>query len=80
MISAFRDKIDIHSMTASSVFGVPIEGITPFMRRQAKIINFATIYGVSPYGLSQQAEIGMREAAGIHKKNILKHTPVSGLI
>jgi len=63
MISAFRDKIDIHSMTASSVFKVPISDITPDMRRQAKIINFATIYGVSPYGLSQQAEIGMREAA-----------------
>jgi len=63
MISAFRDKIDIHSMTASSVFKVPINEITPDMRRQAKIINFATIYGVSPYGLSQQAEIGMREAA-----------------
>ncbi|HPS56976.1 MAG TPA: DNA polymerase I [Spirochaetota bacterium] len=63
MISAFKDGIDIHSMTASSVFGVDIKSITPDMRRQAKIINFATIYGVSPYGLSQQAEIGMREAA-----------------
>ena len=68
MISAFRDKIDIHSMTASSVFGVSLNDITPDMRRQAKIINFATIYGVSPYGLSQQAEIGMREAAEFIKK------------
>ena len=50
-------------MTASSVFGVPIDGVTPDMRRQAKVINFATIYGVSPFGLSQQAEIGMKEAA-----------------
>jgi len=63
MIKAFRDKIDIHSMTASSVFKADIDHITPDMRRQAKIINFATIYGVSPYGLSQQAEIGFREAA-----------------
>lgn len=63
MISAFRDGIDIHNMTASSVFGADINSITPDMRRQAKIINFATIYGVSPYGLSQQAEIGMKEAA-----------------
>ncbi len=68
MISAFKDKIDIHSMTASSVFGVSIDQITPDMRRQAKIINFATIYGVSPYGLSQQAEIGMKEAAEFIKK------------
>jgi len=68
MIKAFKDKIDIHSMTASSVFGVTIDQITPIMRRQAKIINFATIYGVSPYGLSQQAEIGMKEAAEFIKK------------
>ena len=63
MISAFQEGIDIHSMTASSVFGVEIDSITPDMRRQAKIINFATIYGVSPYGLSQQAEIGIKDAA-----------------
>ena len=63
MIRAFKDGIDIHSLTASSVFGVPIDGVTPDMRRQAKVINFATIYGVSPFGLSQQAEIGMKEAA-----------------
>ncbi len=68
MIKAFRNKIDIHSMTASSVFGVSIDQITPLMRRQAKIINFATIYGVSPYGLSQQAEINMRDAAEFIKK------------
>jgi DNA polymerase-1 len=63
MIRAFKEGIDIHAMTASSVFGVPIDGVTPEMRRQAKVINFATIYGVSPFGLSQQAEIGIREAA-----------------
>ncbi len=63
MILAFQQGIDIHNMTASSVFGVDMNSITPDMRRQAKIINFATIYGVSPYGLSQQAEIGMKEAA-----------------
>ncbi|OHD63313.1 MAG: DNA polymerase I [Spirochaetes bacterium RBG_13_51_14] len=63
MIRAFSEGIDIHSMTASSVFGVPLDGVTPVMRRQAKVINFATIYGVSPFGLSQQAEIGMKEAA-----------------
>lgn len=63
MIMAFKNGIDIHNMTASSVFGVDMDSITPDMRRQAKVINFATIYGVSPYGLSQQAEIGMKEAA-----------------
>ncbi len=68
MIKAFAQGIDIHNMTAASVFSVPMEEITPEMRRQAKIINFATIYGVSPYGLSQQAEIGMKEAAGFIAK------------
>jgi DNA polymerase-1 len=63
MIRAFKKGIDIHAMTASSVFGVPIGEVTPEMRRQAKVINFATIYGVSPFGLSQQAEIGVKEAA-----------------
>jgi DNA polymerase-1 len=63
MIKAFSEGIDIHSMTASSVFGVSIDEIKPEMRRKAKIINFATIYGVSPYGLSQQAEINVKDAA-----------------
>lgn len=63
MIKAFDDGIDIHNLTAASVFGVPIGEVTPDMRRQAKIINFATIYGVSPYGLSQQADISMRDAS-----------------
>jgi DNA polymerase-1 len=63
MIRAFKDDIDIHSLTAASVYNVPIREVTPEMRRQAKIVNFATIYGASPFGLSQQAEIGMREAA-----------------
>ncbi len=63
MIRAFKDDIDIHSLTAASVYGVPIKEVTQEMRRQAKVVNFATIYGASPFGLSQQAEIGMREAA-----------------
>ena len=63
MIEAFKNNIDIHARTASSVFGVAIDAVTPDMRRQAKIINFATIYGVSPYGLSQQADISVKNAA-----------------
>ncbi len=62
MLSAFREGIDIHSKTAASVYNTPIDSVQPEMRRQAKIINFATIYGVSPYGLSQQADISMEEA------------------
>lgn len=69
MIQAFREGQDIHTITAASVFGVSLDEVTPEMRRQAKIINFATIYGVSPYGLSQQADISVQEAAAFIKKH-----------
>jgi DNA polymerase-1 len=59
---AFRDGADIHAMTASQVFGVPIEGMDPMVRRQAKAINFGIIYGISAFGLSQQLGIGQGEA------------------
>ncbi len=59
---AFRDGIDIHAMTASQVFGVPIEGMDPAVRRQAKAINFGIIYGISAFGLARQLGIGKSEA------------------
>ena len=59
---AFRDGIDIHAMTASQVFGVPIEGMDPAVRRQAKAINFGIIYGISAFGLARQLNIGNAEA------------------
>jgi len=62
MRRAFRERLDIHTMTAANVFGVAMDAVEPHMRRQAKIINFATIYGVSPFGLSQQADITPGEA------------------
>ncbi|MCU0822441.1 MAG: DNA polymerase I, partial [Spirochaetes bacterium] len=68
MLKAFTEKLDIHNLTASSVFGVAMDKVTPDMRRQAKIINFSTIYGVSPYGLSQQADLDIHQAAEFIKK------------
>ena len=59
---AFRDGIDIHAMTASQVFGVPIEGMDPLVRRQAKAINFGIIYGISAFGLARQLNISNGEA------------------
>lgn len=67
MIKAFRDNADIHAATAALVFGVDIKDVTSDMRRQAKTINFATIYGVSPFGLSRQADINIREASDFIK-------------
>ena len=60
--SAFRDGIDIHAMTASQVFGVPLEEMTPETRRRAKAINFGIIYGISGWGLAQQLGIDQGEA------------------
>ena len=60
--TAFHEGHDIHAMTASEVFGVPIEGMDPMVRRRAKAINFGVIYGISEHGLSIQLGISRREA------------------
>ena len=59
---AFRDGLDIHAMTASQVFGVPIEGMDPMVRRNAKAINFGIIYGISAFGLANNLGISNAEA------------------
>ncbi|SET81791.1 DNA polymerase I [Oceanicella actignis] len=59
---AFRKGMDIHAMTASEVFGVPVEGMDPMVRRRAKAINFGVIYGISPFGLANQLGISRDEA------------------
>ncbi|MEM0977911.1 MAG: DNA polymerase I [Pseudomonadota bacterium] len=60
--TAFRDGQDIHAMTASEMFGVPIEGMDPMVRRQAKAINFGVIYGISGFGLARNLRIPRAEA------------------
>ncbi|PPR75990.1 MAG: hypothetical protein CFH05_00426, partial [Alphaproteobacteria bacterium MarineAlpha3_Bin4] len=60
---AFRDGQDIHALTASQVFGVPVEGMAPMVRRKAKAINFGIIYGISGFGLARQLGIGNTEAS-----------------
>jgi DNA polymerase-1 len=59
---AFKDGLDIHAMTASEMFGVPIAGMDPMVRRQAKAINFGIIYGISGFGLGRQLGIPQGEA------------------
>lgn len=59
---AFADGQDIHAITASQVFGVPVEGMDPMIRRQAKAINFGIIYGISGFGLARQLGISRGEA------------------
>jgi DNA polymerase-1 len=65
MIQAFKDNKDIHSLTAAKVFKVNLEDVTPDMRRRAKEVNFGIIYGISPFGLSQNLDISRSEAKEI---------------
>ena len=61
---AFHEGQDIHAMTASEMFDVPIEGMDPMVRRQAKAINFGVIYGISGFGLARNLRIPRAEAQG----------------
>ncbi len=65
---AFSDELDIHAMTASEMFGVPIKGMPAETRRRAKAINFGIIYGISAFGLANQLGIGRGEADDYIKK------------
>ena len=71
---AFADGLDIHAMTASEMFGVPIEGMPPDVRRRAKAINFGIIYGISAFGLANQLGIG-RDEAGAYIKTYFERFP-----
>ncbi|WP_050605165.1 DNA polymerase I [Ruegeria sp. 6PALISEP08] len=61
---AFADGLDIHAMTASEMFDVPLDEMTPDIRRQAKAINFGVIYGISGFGLARNLRIPRSEAQG----------------
>jgi DNA polymerase-1 len=71
---AFADGLDIHAMTASEMFGVPIEGMDPGIRRRAKAINFGIVYGISSVGLAAQLGIG-RSEAGAYIKTYFERFP-----
>jgi DNA polymerase-1 len=71
---AFRDGIDIHALTASEMFGVPVKGMPGEVRRRAKAINFGIIYGISAFGLANQLGIP-REEAGAYIKKYFERFP-----
>ncbi|MEI8146845.1 MAG: DNA polymerase I, partial [Alphaproteobacteria bacterium] len=71
---AFADGIDIHAMTASEMFGVPVKGMDPLVRRRAKAINFGIIYGISAFGLANQLGIA-REEAGAYIRKYFERFP-----
>ncbi|MDB5456518.1 MAG: polymerase [Caulobacter sp.] len=71
---AFQDGLDIHAMTASEMFGVPIEGMPSDVRRRAKAINFGIVYGISAFGLANQLSIPQGEA-GAYIKTYFERFP-----
>lgn len=80
LIEAFRRDEDIHSRTASEIFGVPMEEVTSALRREAKVINFGIIYGISAYGLSQQLGIDPKVAQDRIDDYFKKYTGVQPYI
>jgi DNA polymerase-1 len=71
---AFQDGVDIHAMTASEMFGVPVKDMPADVRRRAKAINFGIIYGISAFGLANQLSIE-REEAGAYIKKYFERFP-----
>jgi DNA polymerase-1 len=76
MMEAFISGLDIHTATASKVFGVGLDQVTKDMRRNAKAVNFGIVYGISPYGLSEQLSISRGDAAEIIQTYFSKYPGV----
>lgn len=72
MIYAFKNDVDIHKVTASQVFNVPIDMVTPLMRSRAKAVNFGIIYGISAFSLAKDIGVSRKEADS-YIKNYFKH-------
>ncbi|MCL4457559.1 MAG: DNA polymerase I [Nitrospirae bacterium] len=76
LIDAFKKDIDIHTRTASELFGIAKEAVTDDMRRVAKTVNFGVVYGISPFGLSEALSIPPKEAAAFIEQYFDKHPGV----
>ena len=62
MVEAFNDDMDIHTITASKIFGVDVENVSKQLRSRAKAVNFGIVYGISEFGLAEQTGINRKEA------------------
>ena len=76
LIDAFRNGEDIHARTASEIFDVPPEWVTPELRSRAKAVNFGLIYGISGFGLSRNTGVSRKEAASFIEKYFRKYPGV----
>lgn len=80
LLKAFLEKIDIHRQTAAEVFAIHPELVTAEMRRQAKVVNFGIIYGISPFGLAKQMGVPQRVAAEFIQRYFTRHTRVKAYL
>ncbi len=80
LLDAFNRGQDIHRRTASEVFGVPLEDVTPLMRNRAKAVNFGIIYGISDYGLARDLKISRAEARDYIDHYFRRHPGVQAFV
>ncbi len=80
MQAAFRDGLDVHADTASRVYNVAVEDVTPEMRRNAKAVNFGIIYGMSAFGLAERLKISRSEASQIIKNYFKEYVGIQNYI
>lgn len=80
MLRAFNSGLDIHAATAARVYGVPLDQVTPDQRRNAKSVNFGIVYGISPFGLSQQLSIPRKDAAALIDEYFAQYPAIAQFI
>ena len=80
MLHAFNSGLDIHAATAARVYHIPVEQVTPDQRRNAKSVNFGIVYGISPFGLSQQLSIPRKEAAALIDEYFAQYPAIADFI
>jgi DNA polymerase-1 len=80
LLRAYRNDEDIHTLTASEVFGVPAEGMDKVTRNRAKAVNFGIVYGISPFGLAAQLGIPQAEARAYIERYFLRYAGVQAFI
>ncbi len=76
MINAFKENLDIHSMTASQVFNIPIELVNPILRNRAKAVNFGIVYGISAFSLAKDIGVTRKEADSYIKRYLANYSGV----
>jgi len=80
LVAAFAQDEDIHAATACNIFGLPLNEVSPQMRRVAKTVNFGVIYGISDYGLEQATELSRQQATQFIEAYFKKYCGVKGYL